>query len=69
MKLKHKVRINVTDDDGKKQAVLQGGMRHLPERIVKWLFGENTEILVLKHGQSIESVEIREVGGESDESE
>lgn len=67
MKLKHKVRINVTDDDGKKQVVLQGGLRHLPQRIVKWLFGSNTEILVLKPGQSIESVEIREVGGEKSE--
>lgn len=68
MKLKHRVRINVTDDVGNKQIVLQGGIRHLPRKIVKWLFGENTEILVLTPGQSIESVEIREIGGDRDES-
>ena len=68
MKLKHKVRINVTDDVGNKQVVLQGGIRHLPRKLAKWLFGENTEILVLTPGQSIDSVEIREIGGGRDES-
>ena len=61
MKLKHKIRINVTDDVGKKQTVLQSGVRHLPRRIAKWLFGENTEVLVLTPGQSVESVEVHEV--------
>ena len=67
MKLKHRVCINVTDDVGNKQVVLQGGIRHLPRKITRWLFGENTEILVLTPGQSIESVEIGEVGGGLDE--
>lgn len=58
----------MTDDVGNKQIVLQGGIRYLPRKIAKWLFGENTEILVLTPGQSIESVEIREIGGGSDES-
>ena len=61
MKLKHRVRINVTDDVGKKQTVLQSGVRHLPRKIAKLLFGENTEILVLTPGQSVESVEVHEV--------
>lgn len=45
MKLKHKVRINVTDDVGNKQTVLQGGIRYLPRKIARWLFGENIEVL------------------------
>ena len=61
MKLKHKIRINVTDDVGKKQTVLQSGIRQLPRRIVNWLFGKNSEILVLTPGQSVESVEVHEV--------
>lgn len=67
MKLKHKVRINVTDTIGNKQTVLQGGIRYLPRRIARWLFGENTEVLVLKPGQSVDSVEIREMGGNANE--
>ena len=61
MDLKHRVRINVTDSDGNKQAVLRGGVRNIPRRIAQWLFGENLEILVLTPGQSVESVEIHEV--------
>ena len=67
MKLKHKVRINVTDDVGNKQTVLQGGIRYLPRKIARWLFGENIEVLVLKPGQSVDSVEIREMGGSANE--
>ncbi|MHC5291415.1 hypothetical protein [Listeria welshimeri] len=66
MKLKHRVRINVTDDAGNKEAVLQGGIRNLPRKIAQWLFGENMEILVLTPGQSIESVEIHEVKKEAE---
>lgn len=61
MGLKHKVCINVTDALGDKETVLQGGIRYLPRKIAQWLFGENMEILVLKPGQSIQSVEIHEV--------
>ena len=61
MNLKHKVRINVTDDVGNKENVLQGGVRYLPRKIAQWLFGENLEILVLTPGQSVQSVEIHEV--------
>ncbi|QII82297.1 hypothetical protein [Jeotgalibaca arthritidis] len=63
MNLKHKVRINVTDEVGNKQTVLQGGVRYLPSKIAHWLFGERTSILVLTPGdsESIESIEIHEV--------
>lgn len=67
MKLKHRVCINLTDEDGNKQVVLKGGIRHLPSKIVTWLFGQDTEILVLKQGRSIDSVEIREIGGDKRE--
>lgn len=61
MKLKHRVCIRVTDEDGNKDTVLQGGVRNLPRKLAEWLFGENMEILVLTPGQSIESVEIHEI--------
>lgn len=53
MELKHRVCIRVTDEDGNKETVLQGGVRNLPRKLVEWLFGENMEILVLTPGQSI----------------
>lgn len=65
MKLKHKVRISVTDDVGNKETVLQGGIRNMPKKVAQWLFGENMEILVLTPRQSIESVEIHEVKKEA----
>ena len=61
MTLKHRVCINVTDADGSKERVLKGGTLSLPRKIANWLLGEPTEILVLTPGQSVRSVEIREV--------
>lgn len=61
MGLKHKVCINVTDPKGQKQMVLKGGIRSIPRKLLTALLGENTEILVLTPGQSVESVEIREI--------
>ena len=61
MALKHRVCINVTDADGSNERVLKGGTLSLPRKIANWLLGEPTEILVLTPGQSVRSVEIREV--------
>ena len=70
MGLKHKVCINVTSPSGKKETVLKGGIRSIPRRLLATLLGENTEILVLTPGQSVQSVEIHEikVGGKNNES-
>ena len=61
MALKHKVCINVTDPNGRKRMVLQSGIRNLPMRLVRFLFGDCTQIVVLKPGQTVEAVEIKEV--------
>lgn len=61
MKLKHRVCINVSDPRGRKQTVLKGGIRTIPRRLLTFLLGENTEILVLTPGQTVSSVEIHEV--------
>lgn len=68
MKLKHKVNIMVCGSDGKKKSVLQSGMRHLPHRLIKRLFGDYTAVLLLKPGESVDAVEIHEVkAGDSNE--
>ena len=61
MALKHKVTINVTDCTGKKATVLRGATRKIPQRLVRFLFGDFTQVYLLAPGQTVESVDIREV--------
>ena len=61
MALKHKVTINVTDCTGKKATVLRGATRTIPQRLVRFLFGDFTQVYLLAPGQTVESVDIREV--------
>ena len=65
MRLKHKVTINVAKPGSCRDPVLTGGSRSLRERICRLLFGTKVGIMVLTPGDSVESVEIREVKEES----
>lgn len=68
--MKHQVVINVSDSKGKKTRVLKGAQLTLPKRIVQWLFGEYTQVFIMKPGQTIQSVDVKEVKkGEHDESD
>lgn len=62
MNMKHKVTINVADRTGNKQSVLQSGTISLPKRLLAFLFGDFTDVLVLMPAASVEGVEIQEVG-------
>ncbi len=61
MALKHKIVINVTDAKGKNATVLRGAERSLPQRLVRFLFGDYTQVYLLSPGQTVDSVDIREV--------
>jgi len=61
MAVKHKVTINVSDSTGRKVTVLRGADMKLPARIVRFLFGDFTQVYLLKPGQTVESVDVREV--------
>lgn len=63
MNLNHKVRINIVSKNGTQTTVLTGTLKKIPLRLLSWLFGEFTEVLVLTPGKSVESVEIQETGG------
>ena len=70
--MKHKVTINVADRAGNKQTVLQSGTISLPKRLLTFLFGEFTDVLVLTPALCVEGIEITEVesgGGQYVESE
>ena len=58
--MKHKVTINVTDENGR-SLVLRGAKRWLPTRLVRWLFGGYTQIYLLSPGKTVQSVDIKEV--------
>ncbi len=59
--LRHKVQINIADRRGNKQRVVSGTTVRLPERLLRFLFGEFTDVLVLTPGQSVSGIEIKEV--------
>ena len=61
MALKHKITINVTDAKGRHTTVLRGAKRSIPERLVRFLFGDFTQVYLLAPGQTVESVDVREV--------
>lgn len=65
MNLNHKVRIHIAGKNGTQKTVLTGTSKRIPCRLLTWLFGEFTEVLVLTPGKSVESVEIRETKGGS----
>ena len=61
MALKHKVTINVTDSKGRQASVLRGATRTIPQRLVRFLIGDFIQVYLLAPGQTVESVDIREV--------
>lgn len=65
--MKHRITINVSDPGGRKSCVLKGAQMRLPERLVKFLFGEFTQVYLLAPGQTVESVDVKEVQEGEDE--
>lgn len=61
--MKHNVKISIADKNGVKKEVLSERKVRLPKKILSWLFGDFSEILVLKPGQTVETVEIQEIKG------
>lgn len=59
--MKHQVVINVSNDKGHKLQVLKGAQMTLPRRIIKWLFGDYTQVVLLNPGQTVESVNVKEI--------
>lgn len=59
--MKHQVVINVTNPNGESVSVLRGAQLTLPKRIVKWLFGDYTQVVLLNPGQTVEFVNVKEI--------
>ena len=61
MKLRHKITINVTDPRGREAMLLKGADVKLPTRLLRFLFGDFTQVYLLKPGQTIDSVDVNEI--------
>lgn len=61
MGFKHKITINVSDPSGKKATILRGADIRLPSKIIKFLFGDFTQVYLLAPGQTVESVDVKEI--------
>ena len=65
MSIQHTVRIHVAQPDGN-LPVIKSGIKHIPRRLIRFLFGDCAEVLVLKPGETVKTVEIKEGKGEAD---
>lgn len=65
--MKHRVRINIADKSRRKQEVLESAHMRLPKRLLRLLFGDFCEVLVLAPGETVDGIEIREMRGDSNE--
>lgn len=59
--MRHKISINVIKQNDEKENVIRGNLRTLPKRLLKLIFGETADILVIAPGKSVEAVEIHEI--------
>ena len=59
MAIKHKIVINVSDPNGRKANVLRGADVKLPARLLKFLFGDFTQVYLLSPGNAKTEIWIR----------
>lgn len=59
---KHTVTINVANANGDKERVLTRTRLTLPKRLLRFLFGEFCQVLVLNPGDTVSNIEIHERG-------
>ena len=57
---KHTVKINIADRRGDQRRVLTSTRVSLPRRLLRFLFGDFCQVLVLTPGETVEGIEIDE---------
>lgn len=57
---KHTVKINIANRRGEKRNVLTSTRVSIPSRILRFLFGDFCQVLVLTPGETVEGIEINE---------
>jgi hypothetical protein len=61
MGVKHKVTINVAKPGGEKNPVIQSSERSIRSRFLNWFLGKKIDLFVVTPGETVETVEIREI--------
>ncbi|ROR28129.1 hypothetical protein EDD66_10567 [Mobilisporobacter senegalensis] len=61
MSLKHKVTINVAKQGNERDQVIQSSRKTIRSRMLDLLFGKKVSLLVITPGDSVETVEIKEI--------
>ena len=59
--MKHKVCINIAKPGGTLTQVIRSGTVQIRKRLLNFLFGQQVNVLVLSPGDSVQTVEIREL--------
>ncbi len=59
--MKHKVCINIAKPGGTLTPVIRSGTVQIRKRLLDFLFGQQVNVLVLSPGDSVQTVEIREL--------
>lgn len=59
--MKHKVSINIAKPDGVSRPVVRSGTVQIRKRLLDFLFGQNMNVIVLSPGDTVQTVEIREL--------
>ena len=59
--MKHTVSISIADRSGNKTEILKSRRIHIPQRLLRLIFGEFCEVFVMTPGQTVSSVEIHEL--------
>ena len=63
---KHTVRINIANRRSEKHNVLTSTRVSIPRRILRFLFGDFCQVLVLTPGETVEGIEINETRKDGD---
>jgi hypothetical protein len=61
MSLKHKVTIKVAKPGGEAGQVIESGRKTIRSKMLDLLFGKKVSLLVITPGDSVETVEIKEI--------
>lgn len=62
--MKHKIVIHVRNGDGDGTTVCRAADRWLPGWLIRLLFGNYRQVYLLDPGQTVDSVDVRELEGE-----
>lgn len=61
---KHKVRINLVDQDDVSNNVIESVVEHFPKKLFNKLFGKKNRVLIIAPSDSVTGIEIHESAGE-----